>query len=1034
MQEALRVVEAAAGPEDPDLVLILGDIASQDNQLGRFAEARPLFERALVIQEKQFGSDHPALAFLLNNLAYTYSGLGDHERARALFERALAIREHAFGPDSPAVVATLNDLGLERYNLGDYEAAQSLMERALQIVERKRAPEDDELVSRMWRLANVYYSEGDYERARPLYERCLEIKARLHGSTSINYAGALGGLVLLDEAQGDLAAALASSDLALSILDSAHTAPPPTLASALLNRANILRETGDLRSARPLYDRAITLLDRPEFPAQRNMLSGALTNQASLLYELGDTTGSARLTDRALARDREAWGDESINVGFDLQLKAIMARDRHRDALADTLFTRALDILHRTVGPENPDVADVLDNQADLFRRTGRFDSARAAYEEALAIRQKTLGPDSPATIETQIGLATLEIAQGNRQTAIAQASHAEAASRDQFRATTRVMPQRLALEYAAVRGSAIDVLLSAVDSTSTSEARRSALDAIVRSRALVLDEMVARNRALLAAANSATDTTLAAYRSAASRYAHAVVQGPGSGSVEQYRSRLERLRAELENKQTQLAARSVELRNGVELHDIGIKQVVAALPPASTLLGYFAYHAVSIGTGERGPLHYFAYVVGPQSDSVAVHDLGAAATVDSLIAVWNEASGPLGAQNPHWRLERDYLLPGKALRRRIWDPVAPLLRGAKLVLIVPDGRLNLVSFAALPLDTGAYELESGPAIQYLSAERDVASRGPGRSAGSGLLALGGVEFDQLPDSSAVATPALAPESAVSRLSYAQPMELRGGSAGCSLLAGVHFSRLPATLKEVRDVEETWRGLMSRAAAAGGSTAQLLSAPSLELSGALATEREFKEHAAGQAVLHLATHGFFIGNRCATRAGGGERGVGGLGPAVALGARPAVVDATDGLAGLALAGANTRDRSASRDDDGILTADEIGCLDLSACQWAVLSACESGVGDLRNGEGILGLRRAFQVSGARTLITSLCAVDDLATQQWMHVLYDAHFGQGLSTPESVRAASLSVLHGRRARAESTRPFYWGAFVAAGSWN
>jgi CHAT domain-containing protein len=138
--------------------------------------------------------------------------------------------------------------------------------------------------------------------------------------------------------------------------------------------------------------------------------------------------------------------------------------------------------------------------------------------------------------------------------------------------------------------------------------------------------------------------------------------------------------------------------------------------------------------------------------------------------------------------------------------------------------------------------------------------------------------------------------------------------------------------------------------------------------------------------------------------------------------------------GLALAGADQRNEVAPGEDDGILTAEEIASLDLSGVEWAVLSACDTGVGDVRAGEGVFGLRRAFQIAGVRTLIMSLWSVDDEATREWMTALYEARLNRGLGTDEAVRAASLAVLEARRGAGESTHPFFWGAFVATGDWR
>jgi CHAT domain-containing protein len=140
------------------------------------------------------------------------------------------------------------------------------------------------------------------------------------------------------------------------------------------------------------------------------------------------------------------------------------------------------------------------------------------------------------------------------------------------------------------------------------------------------------------------------------------------------------------------------------------------------------------------------------------------------------------------------------------------------------------------------------------------------------------------------------------------------------------------------------------------------------------------------------------------------------------------------LSGLALAGANHRQAAGPDEEDGILTAEEIAALDLSGVEWAVLSACDTGVGEVKAGEGVLGLRRAFQVAGVQTLITSLWPVEDRVARDWMGQLYRARLVLGLTTIDAVHQANLKTLRQRRAKGLTTHPFYWAGFVAAGDWR
>jgi hypothetical protein len=285
----------------------------------------------------------------------------------------------------------------------------------------------------------------------------------------------------------------------------------------------------------------------------------------------------------------------------------------------------------------------------------------------------------------------------------------------------------------------------------------------------------------------------------------------------------------------------------------------------------------------------------------------------------------------------------------------------------------------------------------------------------------------------------------------------RGPRVPCALFAQVRWSRLPQTGREIEEATHLWKKhgpgrshtTPQPPHGAGGSV--------LQLTGARASEAAFKTQVAGHRALYVATHGFFLGEGCAIRAAG-ERGIGGLigepsssAPAMAVAAAgaeptpapPATVMAARAALGLesplllselVFAGANHRGEAGPDDEDGILTVEEVAALDLSGVEWAVSSACDTGVGVTRAGEGVLGFRRAFAVAGARTLIMSLWSVEDEAARQWMHAPYEARLAEGKSTPEAAREASLRVLQARRRSGASSRPFYWAAFIATGDWR
>jgi CHAT domain len=220
---------------------------------------------------------------------------------------------------------------------------------------------------------------------------------------------------------------------------------------------------------------------------------------------------------------------------------------------------------------------------------------------------------------------------------------------------------------------------------------------------------------------------------------------------------------------------------------------------------------------------------------------------------------------------------------------------------------------------------------------------------------------------------------------------LRGTRSACGTFQTLRFHALPGSQQEAENIAAFWK----QAAGEGsqtlrGASVQLESSELLQMIGADASPEAFVQLAPGKRVLHVATHGFSLEGSCQS--------------AVQLGLDsrkrddsllPVTAENPLLLSGLAFAGANRRGSAKPDETDGILIAEEIAGINLEGVDWAVLSACDTGVGEIKVGEGVFGLRRAFQVAGAKTVIMSLWPVEDETTRQWMGTLYREHFLSGM---------------------------------------
>jgi CHAT domain-containing protein len=181
----------------------------------------------------------------------------------------------------------------------------------------------------------------------------------------------------------------------------------------------------------------------------------------------------------------------------------------------------------------------------------------------------------------------------------------------------------------------------------------------------------------------------------------------------------------------------------------------------------------------------------------------------------------------------------------------------------------------------------------------------------------------------------------------------------------------------------------------------------------------------GLGVLHLATHGFFLPDQRLNRK---ERAVGLQSDEGARGLEDPML-----RSGLFFAGAN---RTLAHQPvlaglhNGVLTAYEVSTLNLQGTELVVLSACDTGLGETHDGEGVFGLQRGLQEAGAQTVLMSKWDVPDKETQELMNRFYQKWLG-GKSKHEALREAQQEIRAEVREEHSGDFPWYWGAFVLVG---
>lgn len=1051
VERAVRIKETILGRVHPALATSLINLGIQRIVDGDPAAAKPVLERALAIREAAFGPDHLAVAGALMPLGGLLIILHDDDAAKRLLERAQRIRESIDGADRAETARTLVNLALLYQETGDYAGARERYERALVLAEKLDHPDLPTL--NVLTGAAIVLAElgGDYAGSVRLNERLLTLSERLYGRVDPRLRVPLHNLTMDYRELGNYVAAKATAERSLAIAQHAFGPTHTEVATSLYMLATVDAELGEYGEAMRLFEQATRMKEETLHPAEPELGRGSwfipglfalsgysgddvttfeqaatareksaagstsaaqiLTNLAALLTTPEEFNRTRPLFERALAMEEKVRGPDHPEVAAAATNLAYVLSHLGDDAGARSQYSNALRIWKLSFGSDHPKVARALLNLAGLELQAGNYAEARPLVTQALAIQQQRLGAEHPEVGATLVALADVYAHTGATNEAFNAALRAAEIRREHTRLTARALPERQALAYATSGASGIDMLLSIVSDHPDAQLVTPAWDAIIRARGMVLDELASRNRVANVTDDPDVVALMQTLASARQRLAAVFVRGPGDTGLERYRAQLAQARTDKDRAESELAEKSERFREDLSTSQIGLSALRAALPDNAALVGFVRFQRHHLGAtrsklllGENTEPAYLAFVLhGDEPPTIL--PLGNAEKLDGLIAQWRRqldqeamASGRSSAST-----EAAYRRVATALRQQIWDPVLPHLANATRVFIVPDGALHLVSFPALPEGTSRYLVETGPLIHYLSTERDLADTNT-VSPPRGLLALGGPAFDD-------ASPAAAPSN----------RSFRGMRSVCGDFQSMQFDPLPATLKEVKEVVSLW----NKPGRAPGGADDGAALEAIELTGAAANESAFKAQAAGHRVLHLATHGFFLGDGCTAPVDTSRQP-----PPTAKIARENPLLRS----GLILAGANRRNAAAPDQEDGVLTAEEVAALNLNGVEWAVLSGCDTGVGEVKGSEGVFGLQRAFHVAGVRTVIMSLWQIEDQSTREWMRTLYEGRLTRNLSTADAVRDASLSVIRQRRAKHLSTHPFYWGGFIAAGDWR
>ncbi len=920
---------------------------------------------------------------------------GRYSEALKQAQLVLQLSRKLFGEQHRETAMSLDGLASVLRKMGDYGRSEQYFQQALQITRQMRQEQPSDYAAALQNLAGLYRETGRYRESEQYYLEAIEILNSMQPRDEEAVVSISGNLAILYENQGRYAEAepLLKAEYAWA-----------------------------LKAARPdgLEQRMHISKDR-----QLLYLADRMSSLGGLYLKMKRDRDAVELTAAALEIKQIILHGDDPRLARELNNLGMIYSLQGRYQEAEPLLGQAVDSARKIYGNHHPELALYLDNLAMNFQRKEQYAKAEPLHLEAVAISTAVLGARHANTLSQRNNLAVTYLMQ-NRLSEAEQLlrrivddskggqqrpEHPELAARLGNLAEAVLMQGRyregFQLQEQAIRikeRARDDLFLLLTEQQKLQYVRDEML--VVRQHLSLAGNVLAQDPETAAKGLEVWLRWKGIVMEAQSRYLEALYRSddplvaralvkvaevrrelaglrlvqPTARSTENYLARIDRLERQKEELEAELGRNSAAYARVSSSRTFGVAALRSLLPKGTAYLDIALVEDWSFTPYQVRGMRYLAFVVSSADNRVHLVDLGPADQLDRMIKEYRQRIAVRADNRAGENTGIDTL--GTALFQAIMGPLQRHLAGVSALLISPDGALHLLPFEVLRCPDQHYLIEHY-AVSYIGSGRDLVRFGRSRTSAGAATLFADPDYDlQLPP-------------------------LHGADLSGDLpeqLASVHFDRLPDTRVEADAVA----GLLGK------------TMPVTRLVGQTAVESALFNQQKPR-ILHLATHGFFL--QGTEQAHEGARGLAAVQKHQAASSQDMKLLNPMVRSGIALAGVN---RSlASGRDDGLVTAEKILGLSLLGTDLVTLSACETGVGDVRAGEGVFGLKRAFILAGARSVVLSLWSVPSRETTELMIAFY-RQLSAGVAKATALRQAQLFMLK------KYPHPFYWGAFQLVGS--
>lgn len=880
----------------------------------------------------------------------------------------------AFAAENIAQGTTLTDnqetvnRAIDLQKSGNYAEAAKIWKTLVEIRKSKYGSESLAASYGYNRLGRIYFDQGFYNEAETYLQRALAIQEKQSSADPLEMISTLSYLAVVYQTQSLYSEAEPLIQKAISI--SEEISGESHIYTAVLYRSlgELYSKQGFYRKAERLFQRAIKIFE--------NKLGIANYQAAITLRHLADVYKKERLYAKAtplyldvLSIYTKILPENHPETALTLNHLAWAYSEQGLSNKAETLFRQSLDIYLISYGENHPATLVSMNNLAMWYMKEDQAHKAEPLLLEVLSNFEKIYGPNHPSTADIINNLAFLYESQGSSKKSAQMLKRGLIIEADLIQREVPFLARNDRLSFIKSFGFTHEASFS-LASSGTSGAEVSLFARLNRQGLLTEIE----KRQALISMFSGEQVKLANELKEVMKQIASLAITPNQRKA--LSERQEFIEKQLYRLLPQLKPRIVE-----------VEEIAKALPADSVLIEFQRYRPFTANrpVDKRWDDERYLAMVLNSNGTIEVVDLGSAELIDKNISKAVEAIESQSNESP-------------ALIKRISEiivyPLLNVVKSTKTWFISPDGELNRLPFAALPTADNSY-LSDQVELRLLTTGRELLDlQKPIYLAKGDVLIIADPNYDGVVSPRQVVTSYNRDDTSVKR-SAALPTQLK-------------WQRLKATAYEGTKIQGLVGGELLMDLKATATTVKQIRAPQ---------------------ILHLATHAFYLPDQ--TNKGATPRVTSKMQRSSGEGLSTSLLQGESPLlrSGIALAGANQP--NANPNDDGYLTALEVAQLDWDGTELVVISACESGRGDIRAGEGVYGLKRAIAVAGARSSLLSLWKVDDAATAAFMESFYQ-RLKQGKGKADALAETQKEF---RNHPIPMWRePYVWAAFQLSGDWR